>query len=608
MIDQHSRELFDRILELTDTACQASLELLERCTDRELEAAKELLLGLDDVAQAVSTAQEPFLPQLEHAYTSEMLINVQDTLEEIRHAIQANMLEQASMKTELQLLPFFRQLREAFYFWGLIYPDRERMERYYQEEFAEHYQNLYLKSGGQPRYRATVVVVAYNHLEMTRQCVESILKYTDFEKLNAQLILVDHGSTDGVRTYFESLGRGSVIHYKANMRGTMFCALPQVCNSEYYVHVANDTVVTKDWLEILLTCADSDPEIAAAVPATCNMSNLQAINVPSSDCDTVVGLAEAHNRSNSRLWSDRARVLPGIGLFRLSALNEIGFWDPLFYTFDYMDDDFSLRARRRGYRQILCEDVMCYHRGSATVKDVQTKEDTLGEGRRLFLQKHGVDPWGPGFCYDLHGVQLYQLSSDIGQSVNILGVDCGFGDTALQLRSQLRRGGREGRIYHVTTDVRYLPDLKPHSDETVCTTPCELLSALEGCFLGYSFGILFLGQNLEQYPEPYQLLAALAQRMSPGGELVFSFSNPYFAVRLHQMLQLSIPDSPLCLLHPEQVGERAGKLFSSVTLTGVTQPIQGLDEFIVRYYGKEFLKSTHRSRLEVIQYYVKCVK
>ena len=320
MIDQHSRELFDRILELTDTACQASLELLERCTDRELEAAKELLLGLDAVAQAVSTAQEPFLPQLEHAYTSEMLINVQDTLEEIRHAIQANMLEQASMKTELQLLPFFRQLREAFYFWGLIYPDRERMERYYQEEFAEHYQNLYLKSGDQPRYRATVVVVAYNHLEMTRQCVESILKYTDFKKLNAQLILVDHGSTDGVRAYFESLGRGSVIHYKANMRGTMFCALPQVCNSEYYVHVANDTVVTKDWLEILLTCADSDPEIAAAVPATCNMSNLQAINVPSSDCDTVVGLAEAHNRSNSRLWSDRARVLPGIGLFRLSVL------------------------------------------------------------------------------------------------------------------------------------------------------------------------------------------------------------------------------------------------------------------------------------------------
>ena len=556
MIDQHSRELFDRILELTDTACQASLELLERCTDRELEAAKELLLGLDAVAQAVSTAQEPFLPQLEHAYTSEMLINVQDTLEEIRHAIQANMLEQASMKTELQLLPFFRQLREAFYFWGLIYPDRERMERYYQEEFAEHYQNLYLKSGDQPRYRATVVVVAYNHLEMTRQCVESILKYTDFKKLNAQLILVDHGSTDGVRAYFESLGRGSVIHYKANMRGTMFCALPQVCNSEYYVHVANDTVVTKDWLEILLTCADSDPEIAAAVPATCNMSNLQAINVPSSDCDTVVGLAEAHNRSNSRLWSDRARVLPGIGLFRLSVLNEIGFWDPLFYTFDYMDDDFSLRARRRGYRQILCEDVMCYHRGSATVKDVQTKEDTLGEGRRLFLQKHGVDPWGPGFCYDL----------------------------------------------------RYLPDLKPHSEETVCTTPCELLSTLEGCFPGHSFGILFLGRNLEQYPEPYQLLAALAQRMSPGGELVFSFSNPYFAVRLHQMLQFSIPDSPLYLLHPEQVGEQAGKLFSGVILTGVTQPIQGLDEFIVRYYGKEFLKSNHRSQLEVIQYYVKCVK
>lgn len=608
MVDPKNREVLEQILALTDTACQASLELLELYTAGEEKSALALASDLRGVARAVSAAQEPLLPQLEHAYTSEMLENIEDTLDEIDRSIQGDDPERAAMKMEFQLFPFLRQLKEAFYFWGMIYPDSEEMARYYREEFAEHYRNFYEDDEHPPRYRACVVVVAYNHLEMTRQCVESILKYTDFEKLNTQLILVDHGSSDGVLDYFEGLGVGRVIHYKANMRGTMFCALPQICDSKYYVHVANDTVVTKDWLEILLNCADSDPKIAAAVPATCNLSNYQAMNVPVSDCDALVKLAEQQNYSDPRRWNDRARVLPAIGLFRVDALNKLGFWDPLFYTFDFMDDDFSLRARRAGYRQILCEDVMCYHRGSATVKDVQAAEDTLGEGRRLFQQKHGVDAWGNGFCYDFYGARQYQFPSLTGSAVKILGIDCGFGDTTLQIRNQLRHKGCDGSIYHVTTDGRYLPDLEPHSAETVCAPEEELLHILERCFPGVCFDALFLGRDLESYPDPYRLLETLSRRTAPGGQLVFSFSNPYFAVRLHQMLQFSIPDSPLRLLHPEQVGEEVSRHFSSVALTGTTQPVQGLDEFVIRHYGRGFLKNTKKSRLEISRYYARCVK
>ena len=365
MVNPEYRELLDQIFALLDTACQASLELLGRYTSGDQAASEQLLEDLAAVVKAVMTAREPMAAQLEHSCTLEMLENIEDTLEDIRRSMQAGSMERTAMKIEFQLFPFLRQLKEAVYFWGSIYPDAASMEEYYRNEFAEHYRNLYLEEGQAPRYRASVVVVAYNHLEMTKKCVESILKYTDFEKLNAELILVDHGSSEDVLKYFEGLGVGKVIHYKANMRGTMFCALPQICDSEYYVHVANDTVVTKDWLDILLACGDSDPKIAAVSPATCNISNLQAIHVPVADCDALVQFAETHNRSDPNLWNDRARILPAIGAFKINALNQIGFWDPLFYTFDFMDDDFSLRARRNGFRQILCEDVICYHRGSA---------------------------------------------------------------------------------------------------------------------------------------------------------------------------------------------------------------------------------------------------
>ena len=83
---------------------------------------------------------------------------------------------------------------------------------------------------------------------------------------------------------------------------------------------------------------------------------------------------------------------------------------------------------------------MCYHRGSATVKAVQGKEDTLGQGRRLFLQKHGVDPWGDGFCYDFQGVQQYQFTSAQEFRRFLLHL----------LRAQKAGGGvRDGKLQHL---------------------------------------------------------------------------------------------------------------------------------------------------------------
>lgn len=607
MVTGNDREILRQILELTDTACQAALELLELYACGEPGAALALLSDLRGVVQAAGAAQEPLAPALEHAYTSEMLENIADTLEEIERSMQGDDPERAAMKMEFQLFPFLRLLKEAFYFWGAVCPDRSEMARYYREEFAAHYRNLYVQEEPSP-LRLSIVVTGYNHLEMTKKCVEQLLKETDFEKLQAELILIDHGSTDGTLEYFESLGVGKVIHFKKNVRMYMFCALSQLCQGEYFCFVSNDVLVTRGWADILLNCLESDPKIIAAVPATPNIANLQMPNVPTNDPEGFIAWANAQNRADPSRWSDRARLMPPLGMYRTRAVSELGFADPYFYSMEFWDDDFSLRARRAGYRQIVCGDVACYHFGSVTGKEGQIKEGTLVYGRELFQKKHGVDAWGNGFCYDLYGVRQYRFAPADRGPANILGLDCGFGDTAMQILDLLRREGREGYIYHVTTDARYLPDQEPHAAEAVCTPVEGLLPTLADRFAGVRFAALFLGQSLERYPEPYRLLEALSRRTAPGGQLVFFFSNPYFALRLHQMLQCSIPDSPLRLLHPEQVGEEAGRYFSHVALTGVTQPVQGLEAFIVRHYGREFLKNAQSSRLEISRYYVRCVK
>ena len=49
----------------------------------------------------------------------------------------------------------------------------------------------------------SLVVLAYNNVKYTRECVESIYRHSS--QLNFELITVNNGSTDGTEEYFSSL-------------------------------------------------------------------------------------------------------------------------------------------------------------------------------------------------------------------------------------------------------------------------------------------------------------------------------------------------------------------------------------------------------------------
>ncbi len=70
-------------------------------------------------------------------------------------------------------------------------------------------------------FEATLVVIAYNRLEKTKSCVESIFKYTSH--INFNLVLIDNGSTDGeTLEYFKSIDYDEtcVVHITKNILWT----------------------------------------------------------------------------------------------------------------------------------------------------------------------------------------------------------------------------------------------------------------------------------------------------------------------------------------------------------------------------------------------------
>lgn len=510
---------------------------------------KEALRQLDALCQSNAALKE-------NSFYVAQMENIRFTLETIAAAIEKNDKAIAASLAKVQLRCFLLELREEIYFWAYVHPWRERWDAYYREEFAAHHRNETIAQGC-AAYEVSIFVPAKDKLEYTRQCVESILRETDKTKVNYELILINHGSRDNTQEYFESIPGAKLLHFKENVRMLMFPSALRVCEGKYAAFVSNDTMVTKDWLELLLRCIRSDPKIVSATPTTPNISNFQATPESYQNMGEMARFAEEFNRHDPLKWERRARVMPVIALYDIEKLNVIGFADRYFRTMEFWDDDLSLRARRAGYKQVLCRDVFCHHYGSVTGGEAQIKENTLQMGRELFVKKHGVDPWENGAFYDYAAyTRLQSMKLPDGLQAGILGIDCGFGDTPLQIANLLWKNKIDAQIDNVTLQRRYADDLKGVSRTFfLAEDELSLLKFLSAGLSGRQYDYIYLSQPLEGYMDWKELLDRLCDRLRPGGTLIFCLSNALDIVNFQWFGGLAFPPGRerLNYLNPDMV-------------------------------------------------------
>lgn len=523
-----------------------------------LESLKEELWWLESFGES--------LPALEDSFFTEQTENVRFTLEGVKPFLGSKEVPGA---VRWQLPCFLLELREELYFWAYVHPFPERWETYYREEFAVHHKNTLIEQG-KGKYEVSIFVPAKDKLDYTRRCIESIIRETNQEEISYELILINHGSRDETQGYFESIPGAKLLHFKENVRMMMFSSALRVCEGRYMAFVSNDTVVTKDWLTLLHRCIQSDPSIISATPITPNTSNFQSIPEAYEDMEEMARFAAGYNHHDPSAWEQRSRILPVIALYDIEKVNAIGFGDRYFRTMEFWDDDFSLRSRRAGYRQILCRNVFCHHYGSITGREAQSKENTLQKGWELFIAKHGADPWENGAYYDypvctrLRGMELPPE-----QQADVLGIDAGFGDTLLQIGNILRKSGKETRIDSVTTERQYADDLRALS-RSFCLAKDEeaMRTWLDQESPQREYDYIYLARPLERYMDWQALLDKLCVKLKPGGWLLFYLSNALYAGNLQWFFSLAYPPGleRLNYLNPDRVGAYLGQRLERVAM------------------------------------------
>jgi GT2 family glycosyltransferase/predicted Zn-dependent protease len=263
---------------------------------------------------------------------------------------------------------------------------------------------------------ASIIILCSNHLEFTRMCLDSVLKYT---RGQYELIVVDNGSTDGTAEYLSELRRsgnhgthgphGSNAETASNsvprvprvpwfngrvvvLRNETNLGFARGCNQalahargRYVVFLNNDTIVTRGWLDGLVGWAVHDwPNVGLVGPMTNYASPPQQIPVPYDGSvdgtlrvpDPAHGVCGLHNyldvfaaRRNADYTGQALEVQRLTGfclLVRREVLEQIGGFDEQFGVGFFEDDDLCVRAREKGYKLLVALNVFIHHFGSRT--------------------------------------------------------------------------------------------------------------------------------------------------------------------------------------------------------------------------------------------------
>lgn len=162
----------------------------------------------------------------------------------------------------------------------------------------------------------------------------------------------------------------------------------RLCDGDV-VLLNSDTEVTPGWLQGLARCLASDPAIATATPWTNNgeivsLPRFCAANPPPEEPDAV---AAAVARAGPARYPDLPTAVGFCMAVTRRAIDRIGLFDEERFGKGYGEEnDFCMRARAAGMRNVLCDDVYVVHLGGRSFGPLGLRPDE--DSMRRLLDRH----------------------------------------------------------------------------------------------------------------------------------------------------------------------------------------------------------------------------
>ncbi|MBE0338847.1 glycosyltransferase [Paenibacillus sp. 23TSA30-6] len=430
---------------------------------------------------------------------------------------------------------------------------------------------------------SSIIILTYNKLEYTKECIESIRDYTD--QGTYEIIVVDNASNDGTKEWIQSQDDIFDICNESNLGFPKGCNQGiEVAQGDNIVLLNNDVVVTPGWLDILLNALYSSEDTGAVGPVTNSASNYQAIPVVYQSKNEMLAFATRYNRPDHIKWEQRLRLIGFCMVIKREVVDKVGLLDEMFTPGNYEDDDYSCRVIQSGYKLILCKDVFIHHYGSITFGEANGSYTKLLEkNKRKFKEKWNFR------SEDLSNIRR-ELSNFIeqpkeGHIIRVLEVNCGCGGTLLEIKNKIENVELFGL----------------EANEFAAAFACEIaevrVAGVEEA-LNYPknyFDYIILSNTFEELRDPWGFLKKLKMQLKQNGKILASIYNVMHYSIIKSMLngQWSYTDNGLLahshirffsLREIDKMFTEAG--FEHMEYQSITLPISDLDQSYIENLNK----------------------
>ncbi len=245
----------------------------------------------------------------------------------------------------------------------------------------------------------SILILAHNQLELSRQCVDSITRHTSVAH---EIILVDNASTDGTWAWMSDLA-ARLPHVRAirNATNRGFAAgnnqALAIARGRHVLFLNNDTVVTAGWLGRMVEALEKHPEAGLAGPRSNRVAGPQLVEHPGyTTLDQLPSFAAEWAHRHAGHSRPIGRLIGFCLLARREVIQKIGGLDERFGSGNFEDDDFSLRARLAGFGARIVDDAFVHHLGGQTFQAARIDyREAMLRNWALFKAKWGIEADAP---------------------------------------------------------------------------------------------------------------------------------------------------------------------------------------------------------------------
>lgn len=362
--------------------------------------------------------------------------------------------------------------------------------------------------------KASFIILSYNLLEFTSNCIESIRMMVP--ESAREIVVVDNASEDGSVEWLREQGDIILVENTENAGFPKGCNIGiEAADRENDIFLLNNDTLMVDnalfWLRMGLYESD---EVGTTGSVSNYCGNMQQVAGNIRETDKLMKYGIVNNVPQEHPYEEKLFLIGFALLIKREVYNIVGKLDERFTPGNFEDNDYGLRVLQAGYKNVLCRNSFIIHFGSKTFKKAaNTYNDIMQVNAGKFKEKWDIDPR----YYFYPRKELVNLIEEpTEKTMNILDIGCGCGAMLGYIKG----------LYPNTTAygveiVEKAAEFAKHMADVVCGD----IETLDFPWEEEHFDYIIMGDVLEHLRRPDIVLKRLHKHVKKGGHIIVSMPN-----------------------------------------------------------------------------------